>query len=147
MVRVVRWCISPQVYPLADFPLREISLASQRGIAQHSAATLASRARVLQQVSRRGRGCFWARRGFPGPIREERDVPSAGGSFLRRQGGRVAGESLSEEHEVDWGLSWGQCGLGQRAGQDAQSMVTGLDCYPDRKLLQGFKQESGSVLF
>ncbi|ELK34331.1 hypothetical protein MDA_GLEAN10023697 [Myotis davidii] len=37
------------VYPLADFPLREISLASQRGIAQHSAATLASRARVLQQ--------------------------------------------------------------------------------------------------
>ncbi|KAK1332321.1 hypothetical protein QTO34_006994 [Cnephaeus nilssonii] len=41
--------LSPQVYPLADFPLREISLASQRGIAQHSAATLASRARVLQQ--------------------------------------------------------------------------------------------------
>ncbi|KAM5231645.1 protein SSUH2 homolog isoform 3-T3 [Hipposideros larvatus] len=36
------------VYPLIDFPLREISLASQRGIAQHS-ATLASRARVLQQ--------------------------------------------------------------------------------------------------
>nr|XP_019603800.1 PREDICTED: protein SSUH2 homolog isoform X3 [Rhinolophus sinicus] len=37
------------VYPLVDFPLREISLASQRGLAQHSAA-LASRARVLQQV-------------------------------------------------------------------------------------------------
>ncbi|XP_036911603.1 protein SSUH2 homolog [Sturnira hondurensis] len=36
------------VYPLVDFPLREISLASERGIAQHS-ATLASRARVLQQ--------------------------------------------------------------------------------------------------
>ncbi|XP_015990348.2 protein SSUH2 homolog isoform X2 [Rousettus aegyptiacus] len=37
------------VYPLVDFPLREISLASQRGIAQHSAA-LASRARILQQL-------------------------------------------------------------------------------------------------
>ncbi|ELK07845.1 hypothetical protein PAL_GLEAN10022248 [Pteropus alecto] len=36
------------VYPLVNFPLREISLASQRGIAQHSAA-LTSRARVLQQ--------------------------------------------------------------------------------------------------
>uniref|UniRef100_A0A8C0MXZ2 Ssu-2 homolog n=1 Tax=Canis lupus familiaris TaxID=9615 RepID=A0A8C0MXZ2_CANLF len=36
------------VYPIVDFPLREISLASQRGIAEHSAA-LASRARVLQQ--------------------------------------------------------------------------------------------------
>lgn len=43
-------CVSPQVYPIVDFPLREISLASQRGIAEHSAA-LASRARVLQQVS------------------------------------------------------------------------------------------------
>eukprot|EP00069_Balaena_mysticetus_P018046 bmy_00466T0 len=41
-------CVSPQVYPIVDFPLREISLASQRGIAEHSAA-LASRARVLQQ--------------------------------------------------------------------------------------------------
>ncbi|KAM9074584.1 protein SSUH2 homolog isoform 3-T8 [Megaptera novaeangliae] len=36
------------VYPIVDFPLREICLASQRGIAEHS-ATLASRARVLQQ--------------------------------------------------------------------------------------------------
>ncbi|XP_059017559.1 protein SSUH2 homolog isoform X2 [Mustela lutreola] len=36
------------VYPIVDFPLREISLASQRGIAEHS-ATLPSRARVLQQ--------------------------------------------------------------------------------------------------
>ncbi|XP_072866007.1 protein SSUH2 homolog isoform X3 [Chlorocebus sabaeus] len=36
------------VYPIVDFPLRDISLASQRGIAEHSAA-LASRARVLQQ--------------------------------------------------------------------------------------------------
>nr|XP_014586931.2 protein SSUH2 homolog isoform X4 [Equus caballus] len=36
------------VYPIVDFPLREISLASQRGIAEHSAA-LGSRARVLQQ--------------------------------------------------------------------------------------------------
>ena len=43
-------CVSPQVYPIVDFPLREICLASQRGIAEHS-ATLASRARVLQQVS------------------------------------------------------------------------------------------------
>lgn len=59
--------LSPQVYPLADFPLREISLASQRGIAQHSAATLASRARVLQQVSGRGqgRGRFWGQEGAP----------------------------------------------------------------------------------
>ncbi|XP_059796228.1 protein SSUH2 homolog isoform X2 [Balaenoptera ricei] len=38
------------VYPIVDFPLREICLASQRGIAEHS-ATLASRARVLQQLS------------------------------------------------------------------------------------------------
>lgn len=38
------------VYPIVDFPLREISLASQRGIAEHS-ASLASRARILQQVS------------------------------------------------------------------------------------------------
>lgn len=54
MVRVVRWLrLSPQVYPLIDFPLQEISLASERGIAQHS-ATLASRARVLQQVSQAG---------------------------------------------------------------------------------------------
>ncbi|KAK2490119.1 hypothetical protein MC885_017547 [Smutsia gigantea] len=37
------------VYPVVDFPVREISLASQRGIAEHSAA-LASRARVLQQT-------------------------------------------------------------------------------------------------
>ncbi|XP_074200531.1 protein SSUH2 homolog isoform X7 [Camelus bactrianus] len=36
------------VYPIIDFPLREISLASQRAIAEHN-ATLASRARVLQQ--------------------------------------------------------------------------------------------------
>ncbi|KAL0600630.1 Protein SSUH2-like protein [Plecturocebus cupreus] len=36
------------VYPIVDFPLRDISLASQRGIAEHSAA-LASRARILQQ--------------------------------------------------------------------------------------------------
>ncbi|XP_043742195.1 protein SSUH2 homolog isoform X2 [Cervus elaphus] len=36
------------VYPIVDFPLREISLASRRGISEHSAA-LASRARVLQQ--------------------------------------------------------------------------------------------------
>ncbi|MBZ3875288.1 Protein SSUH2-like protein, partial [Sciurus carolinensis] len=36
------------VYPIVDFPLREISLASQRGIAEHS-ASLASRARILQQ--------------------------------------------------------------------------------------------------
>ncbi|XP_059878939.1 protein SSUH2 homolog isoform X3 [Delphinus delphis] len=40
------------VYPIVDFPLREISLASQRGIAEHSAA-LASRARVLQQMNKR----------------------------------------------------------------------------------------------
>ncbi|XP_032314737.1 protein SSUH2 homolog isoform X3 [Camelus ferus] len=37
------------VYPIIDFPLREISLASQRAIAEHN-ATLASRARVLQQL-------------------------------------------------------------------------------------------------
>uniref|UniRef100_G3T627 Ssu-2 homolog n=1 Tax=Loxodonta africana TaxID=9785 RepID=G3T627_LOXAF len=37
------------VYPIVDFPLREISLASQRGIAEHS-AMLASRARILQQI-------------------------------------------------------------------------------------------------
>ncbi|XP_007944040.2 protein SSUH2 homolog [Orycteropus afer afer] len=36
------------VYPIMDFPLREISLASQRGIAEHS-DVLASRARILQQ--------------------------------------------------------------------------------------------------
>ncbi|KAF5916865.1 hypothetical protein HPG69_008315 [Diceros bicornis minor] len=36
------------VYPIVDFPLREICLASRRGITEHSAA-LASRARVLQQ--------------------------------------------------------------------------------------------------
>nr|XP_020032475.1 protein SSUH2 homolog isoform X2 [Castor canadensis] len=36
------------VYPIVDFPLRDISLASQRGIAEHS-ANLASRARILQQ--------------------------------------------------------------------------------------------------
>lgn len=49
------------MYPLVDFPLREISLASQRGIAQHSAA-LASRARILQQVRCVGAwGCWEAR--------------------------------------------------------------------------------------
>ncbi|KAM5281095.1 protein SSUH2 homolog [Ctenodactylus gundi] len=36
------------VYPIVDFPLREISQASQRAIAEHSAA-LASRGRILQQ--------------------------------------------------------------------------------------------------
>ncbi|XP_004714180.1 protein SSUH2 homolog [Echinops telfairi] len=36
------------VYPITDFPLREISAASQRGITEHS-ATVASHARVLQQ--------------------------------------------------------------------------------------------------
>ncbi|XP_069897372.1 protein SSUH2 homolog [Dipodomys merriami] len=36
------------VYPIVDFPLRDISLASQRGIAEHG-ASVASRARVLQQ--------------------------------------------------------------------------------------------------
>nr|XP_044990249.1 protein SSUH2 homolog isoform X1 [Jaculus jaculus] len=36
------------VYPIVDFPLREISLASQRAIADHS-ALLTSRARILQQ--------------------------------------------------------------------------------------------------
>ncbi|KAI4563828.1 hypothetical protein MJG53_016402 [Ovis ammon polii x Ovis aries] len=40
--------VTQQVYPIVDFPLREISLASRRGISEHSAA-LASRARVLQQ--------------------------------------------------------------------------------------------------
>ncbi|KAB1264527.1 Protein SSUH2-like protein [Camelus dromedarius] len=43
------------VYPIIDFPLREISLASQRAIAEHN-ATLASRARVLQQVRYSYRG-------------------------------------------------------------------------------------------
>ncbi|XP_063081257.1 protein SSUH2 homolog isoform X2 [Cavia porcellus] len=36
------------VYPIVDFPLQEISLASRRGIEEHSAA-LASRGRILQQ--------------------------------------------------------------------------------------------------
>ncbi|MEJ1279770.1 hypothetical protein NN561_010705 [Cricetulus griseus] len=36
------------VYPIVDFPLRDISLASQRGIEEHNTA-LASRARILQQ--------------------------------------------------------------------------------------------------
>uniref|UniRef100_A0A5F8GTC6 Ssu-2 homolog n=2 Tax=Monodelphis domestica TaxID=13616 RepID=A0A5F8GTC6_MONDO len=36
------------VYPIVDFPKQEISLASQRGIAEHSTA-LAGRSRVLQQ--------------------------------------------------------------------------------------------------
>lgn len=56
----VKWSTSlSQVYPIVDFPLREISLASQRGIAEHS-ASLASRARILQQVSWTGtwRGCL-----------------------------------------------------------------------------------------
>lgn len=54
--RPARWAASLlQVYPIVDFPLREISLASQRGIAEHS-ATLPSRARVLQQVSAVGTG-------------------------------------------------------------------------------------------
>lgn len=55
-----------QVYPIVDFPLREISLASQRGIAEHSAA-LASRARVLQQVSGVGAGARWETSGA-GPL-------------------------------------------------------------------------------
>ncbi|KAL6036614.1 hypothetical protein STEG23_033352, partial [Scotinomys teguina] len=37
-----------KVYPIVDFPLRDISLASQRGIEEHNTA-LASRARILQQ--------------------------------------------------------------------------------------------------
>uniref|UniRef100_A0A8C2UMG3 Ssu-2 homolog n=1 Tax=Chinchilla lanigera TaxID=34839 RepID=A0A8C2UMG3_CHILA len=37
------------VYPIVDFPLQEISLASHRGIEEHSAA-LASRGRILQQM-------------------------------------------------------------------------------------------------
>ncbi|EHB13909.1 hypothetical protein GW7_19498 [Heterocephalus glaber] len=41
-------CSHRQVYPIVDFPLRDISLASRRGISQHSAA-LASRGRILQQ--------------------------------------------------------------------------------------------------
>ncbi|XP_004642202.1 protein SSUH2 homolog [Octodon degus] len=36
------------VYPIVDFPLQEISLASRRGIQEHSAA-VASRGRILQQ--------------------------------------------------------------------------------------------------
>ncbi|XP_047706562.1 protein SSUH2 homolog isoform X2 [Prionailurus viverrinus] len=44
------------VYPIVDFPLREISLASQRGIAEHSAA-LSPRARVLQQGPAILEGC------------------------------------------------------------------------------------------
>ncbi|KAM4821078.1 protein SSUH2 homolog [Thomomys bottae] len=36
------------VYPIVDFPIRDISLASQRGIAEHG-ASLAPRARILQQ--------------------------------------------------------------------------------------------------
>lgn len=36
------------VYPIVDFPLQDISLASQRGIEEHS-TMLASRARILQQ--------------------------------------------------------------------------------------------------
>lgn len=43
--------VSSQVYPIVDFPLQDISLASQRGIEEHS-AMLASRARILQQVRR-----------------------------------------------------------------------------------------------
>lgn len=39
-----------QVYPIVDFPVPEIARASQRGIAEHSAA-LGSRARILQQVN------------------------------------------------------------------------------------------------
>lgn len=58
--------LSLQVYPIVDFPLREISLASQRGIAEHSAA-LGSRARVLQQVS--GVGAWGHREGrLPGQL-------------------------------------------------------------------------------
>nr|XP_034368182.1 protein SSUH2 homolog isoform X4 [Arvicanthis niloticus] len=37
------------VYPIVDFPLQDISLASQRGIEEHS-TMLASRARILQQM-------------------------------------------------------------------------------------------------
>lgn len=47
--------VSSQVYPIVDFPLRDISLASQRGIEEHS-TTLASRARILRQVRRGGGG-------------------------------------------------------------------------------------------
>uniref|UniRef100_D4A1A7 Ssu-2 homolog n=1 Tax=Rattus norvegicus TaxID=10116 RepID=D4A1A7_RAT len=36
------------VYPIVDFPLKDISLASKRGIEEHS-AMLSSRARILQQ--------------------------------------------------------------------------------------------------
>ncbi|KFO38328.1 hypothetical protein H920_00280 [Fukomys damarensis] len=39
---------NPVVYPIVDFPLRDISLASRRGILEHS-STLASRGRILQQ--------------------------------------------------------------------------------------------------
>ncbi|XP_037375521.1 protein SSUH2 homolog [Talpa occidentalis] len=39
---------SAKVYPIVDFPLREICQASRRGLSEHSAA-LASRARVLRQ--------------------------------------------------------------------------------------------------
>ncbi|ELW63510.1 hypothetical protein TREES_T100014071 [Tupaia chinensis] len=46
--KILGQLLPSQVYPIVDFPLREICLASQRGIAEHSAA-LASRARVLQQ--------------------------------------------------------------------------------------------------
>lgn len=69
-VRAARWaaCL-PQVYPIVDFPLPEISLASQRGIAEHSAA-LASRARVLQQVSGVGPGAV----GTPG-VRGQAGTP------------------------------------------------------------------------
>lgn len=115
LVRVVRCLrLSPQVYPLVDFPLREISLASERGIAQHS-ATLASRARVLQQVSRVGAwGCWeagsWGQvraprlRAMPsGHIREEMGCSLCWGLFPEkgRKGegesarGRVAGRSPS----------------------------------------------------
>lgn len=111
--------VSPQVYPLADFPLREISLASQRGVAQHSAATLASRARVLQQVSGPGRGRVWDQEGAP---RSHKGGSLCLGLLPEKAGREDAGESQSEEHEVEWVPSWGQCGPGSKRDR---SVVTG----------------------
>lgn len=38
------------MYPIVDFPLRDISLASQRGIEEHNTALASRSARILQQV-------------------------------------------------------------------------------------------------
>lgn len=78
--------VSPQVYPIVDFPLQDISLASQRGIEEHS-TMLASRARILQQVRREKMRI----RAWLGDASLLTQIEETGGFTLRSEGAGIKG--------------------------------------------------------